>query len=89
MINFFSLNVYDVLKSYWGETSLKKLESFDFFANFSRNRHFLPENEPKGPQGPIGTPQDDKNYFFELPGYENPMLGKRIFELSPIGKKLV
>ena len=40
-------------------------------------------------KGPIGTPQDDKNYFFELPGYGNPMLGKRIFELSPIGKKLV
>ena len=43
----------------------------------------MPENEPKGPQGPIETPQDDKNYFFELPGYENPMLEKRIFELSP------
>ena len=43
-------------------------------------------NKPKGPQGPFGTPQDDKNYLFELPGYENPMLGKRIFDLSPIKK---
>ena len=30
---------------------------------------------------------DDENYFFELPGYENPMLGKRILGLSPIQKK--
>ena len=83
------MNVYDDFKSYWGETSLEKLENFDFFANLPLNSQFLPENEPKGPQGPIGTPQDDKNYFFKLPGYENPRLGKRIFELSPIGKKLV
>ena len=86
LVIFVSLSVYDVLKSYWGETSLKKLENFDFFANLSKNSHFLPENEPKGPQGPIGTPQDDKNCFFELPGYENPMVGKRIFDLSPIEK---
>ena len=46
----------------------------------------MPENEPKGPQGPIGTPQDDKNYFFKLPGYEHPSVEKRIFELSPIEK---
>ena len=86
---FIYLSVYDVFKSYWVEKGLKKLENFDFFANLSQNRHFLPKNEPKGPQGPIGTPQDDKNCFFELPGYESPMLGKRIFELSPIEKKLV
>ena len=33
-------------------------------------------------------PQDHKNYFYEIPGYENPMLGKRIFELSPKEKSL-
>ena len=83
------MSVYDVFKSYWVETGLKKLESFDFLANLSQNWHFLPKNEPKGPQGPIGTPQGDKSYFFELPGYENPILGKRIFELSPIEKMLI
>ena len=51
---------------------------------------FCPQNGPKGPQGPIiGTPQDDKNYFFELPGYGNLIVEKRILELSPIEKKLV
>ena len=34
------------------------------------------------------TPQDYKNYFYKLPGYENPMLEKRFFELSPIEKKV-
>ena len=51
-----------------------------------QNSQFFPESEPKGPQGPIWTPQDDKNCFFELPGYENPMLEKIFFELSPIEK---
>ena len=40
-------------------------------------------------QRPIGTQKDDGPYFFELPGYENPMVEKIIFELSPIEKKLV
>ena len=42
-----------------------------------KNAYFwtnLPKNEQK---------------VLELPGYGNPMLGKRIFELSPIEKKLV
>ena len=60
----------------------------DFYDKLFKNCHFWPQNEPKGPLGPIGTPHDDKNYFFELPGYENPML-EIFFELSPIGKKLV
>ena len=51
LVIFVSLSVYDVFKSYWVETSLKKLENFDFFANLSQNWHFLPKNEPKGPQG--------------------------------------
>ena len=76
---FISLSVYDVFKSYWVEKGLKKLENFDFFANLSQNRHFLPKNEPKGPQGTIGTPQSNKNYFSELPGYGNPMLEKKNF----------
>ena len=50
---------------------------------------YYPLNKPKGPQGPIGNPQDHKNYFFELPGYENPVIEKGIFELSPIEKKSV
>ena len=54
-----------------------------------KNIPFHPDNELKGPQGPIETPQDDKNYFFELPGYENPMLERRIFELPPIEEKFV
>ena len=54
-----------------------------------KNIPFHPDNELKGPQGPIETPQDQKKFFLVLPGYENPMLEKRIFELSPIGKKLV
>ena len=49
---------------------------------------FSPKTSQKAPQGPFGTPQDDKNYLFEMPGYENPMVGKRIFELSPVEKKV-
>ena len=36
----------------------------------------------------MGTTQDYENYFFEMPGYEKPMVEKRIFYLSPIEKKL-
>ena len=61
----------------------------DFYGNLYENSLFCFKNVPKGPQVPIGNPQDDKNCFFELPGYENPMLGKRIFEFSPIKNKLV
>ena len=50
----------------------------DFYDKLFKNCHFSPQNEPKGPQGPIETPQDHENYFFELPGYENPMLEKKI-----------
>ena len=62
LVIFVSLSVYDVFKSYWVETSLKKLENFDFFANLSKLA-FLPKNEPKGPQGPIGTPKMTKIVF--------------------------
>ena len=61
----------------------------EYYDKLSKNCHFQLQNEPKGPQGPIETPQDGKNCCSELPGYENPMKEKRIFELSPIGKKLV
>ena len=50
---------------------------------------FCPKTSQKVPQGPIGTPQDNKYYFFELPGYETPKLGKRIFKVSAIEKKLI
>ena len=53
---------------------------------FSKKPFFCSGTSQKAPQGPIGTPQDDRNYLFELPGYENPILGKRIFDLSPIKK---
>ena len=61
----------------------------DFFWKIAQKSRFWPKNKPKGPQGSIGTPHDDKNYCSELPGYENSMKEKRIFELSPIEKKLV
>ena len=61
----------------------------DFHDKLFKNCHFWPQNEPKDAQGTIDTPQDHENNFFELPGYENPMLEKIFFELSPIGKKLV
>ena len=48
-----------------------------------------PKIEPKAPQDPIGTSQDNKNYFSEMPGYKNSGVEKRIFKLSPIEKKLV
>ena len=37
----------------------------------------------------MGTQQDGENYCSELPGYENSMKEKIIFELSPIEKNLV
>ena len=49
---------------------------------------FCPKKSQKAP-GTHWHPQDDKNYCSELPGYENSMKEKRIFELSPIEKKLV
>ena len=60
-----------------------------FYGKMFKNTTFSLQKDPKGPQGPIGAPQDNKNYFFELPGYENHMVEKRIFELFPIEKKLV
>ena len=50
---------------------------------------FGPKMGQKDLRAPLGPPRMTKIIFFELPGYDNPMLGKRIFELSPIGKKLV
>ena len=47
------------------------------------------KNEPIGNLGPIETYHADKNYILELPGYENPMQEKRLFELYTIGKKMV
>ena len=54
----------------------------DFYDKLFKNCHFWPQNEPKGPQGPIETSQDHENNFFELPGYENPMLEKKFRIIS-------
>ena len=59
----------------------------DFYDKLVKNGRFYPPNEPKGPQGPIGTPKDHENYFFELQGYEFLVLEKRVFEFTPIEKK--
>ena len=56
------------------QTSLKKLVNLNFYGNLSQNSHFLPSTEPKGPQGPIETPENEKNIFSELPAYENPIV---------------
>ena len=50
--------------------------------NFSKIAFFRPIMS----QNAHWDPQDGENYFFELPGYENLMLGKRIFELFLIEK---
>ena len=55
----------------------------DFYDKLFKNCHFQPQKEPKGPKGPIETPQDHENNFFELPGYENPMLEKKILNYLP------
>ena len=46
----------------------------------------MPLKKPKGPRVLLGPPPQDPKIIFELPGYQNPMVGKRIFELSPIKK---
>ena len=50
---------------------------------------FRPKMGQKAPRGPLGPPQEGKNFSSELPGYENSMKEKIIFDLSPIEKKLV
>ena len=60
-----------------------------FFWQFGPKQPFFARKRVKRPPGARWDPQDDKNYFFELPGYENPMVEKRIFDLSAIEKKLV
>ena len=50
---------------------------------------FLPKIKPKGPQGPNGTPQDDKNCFLSCQDMKTPHLKKRIFGLSRIEKSWI
>ena len=57
--------------------------------NWSKIALFSPKMSQKAPRDPLRPPRDNENYFFELPGYENHMVEKRIFGLSPIEKKLV
>ena len=66
----------------------KKFKTLIFMENWPKIAFFRPKMSQR-PQGPHWDPQDHEKYFFELPGYENHMLEKRIFELSPIEKKLV
>ena len=44
----------------------------DFYDELFKNCHFWPQNEPKGPQGPIEIPQDDKNYFLSCQDMKTP-----------------
>ena len=41
------------------------------------------------PSRPNLDPQGHKTYFFGMSGYENPLIKKRIFDLSAIGRELV
>ena len=54
----------------------------------SKNSPFCPKTSQKAPRDPLAPLRMKKVNFFELPVYENPMLGKRIFKLSPIEKKV-
>ena len=56
--------------------------------NCSKIAPFSPKMSQKAPWAPMGHPMTMK-FFFELPGYQNPGMEKRILKLSPIGKKLV
>ena len=47
---------------------------------------FSQKNGPKAPQDSIGAP---RAIIFELPGCEDPMVGKTVYHLSAIGKQLV
>ena len=73
---------------FWSINTCKKARKLGFLRKFAPKKPFLPENEPKGPNEPSGTPQDDKNRFHELLGYEKLMIEKFFFELSSIEKKL-
>ena len=55
--------------------------------NCSRIAIFGPKMSLKAPRAPLRPPRTMKIIFFELPGYQNPMMEKRIYKLSPIGKK--
>ena len=54
--------------------------------NWPKIALFSPKMSQKAPRAPLGPPRTMKIVFFELPGYENHMLEKRFFELSPIEK---
>ena len=56
--------------------------------NWSKKALYSPKMSQKAPRDPLRPPMTMKT-FFEMPGYENHMVEKRIFGLSPIEKKLV
>ena len=51
--------------------------------NWPKAALFSPKNEPKGSQGPIGTPRDHENSFPEMQGYEISMLGRKFLNYLP------
>ena len=61
----------------------------DFYDKLFKNCHFWPKLNQKGHLGPVETPQDHENNFFELPGYENPLLEKKTFLIISYRKKVV
>ena len=74
---------------FWSPAGLKKIKKFKFYGNLFQTSPFLLKRWAKRPLGHhLSTPGWQK-YFFKLPGYENPMLGRRIFDLSSFVKKKV
>ena len=47
--------------------------------NWSKIAPFSSKMGQKAQSDPLGPPQDGKNNFFELTGFQNPMVEKRIF----------
>ena len=62
---------------------LKIQKTWDFI-EISRKLQFQAlKLAKKAPQDPIETPWDHKHFFYELPGYESPIIKKRNFEYLP------
>ena len=62
-----------------------KAKKKDFYDKLVENGHFAPQMSQKAP-GPHRDPPGPWKLFFELPEYENIMVEKIIFELSPVEK---
>ena len=87
--NYFSLNVYDVFKSYWGEKkSLKRLENFDFFQNLSQNRHVFALKRAKRPPGAHWEHPRWQKLFFLVARIWKPHTSKNSFWVISHRKKV-